>query len=745
MALFQPNVREVRPIVTQHKGVQDDTASRVLAAGYEVGRGAYAGYQQAKLVGEEGHVSSVSPTQDYGSVVSAPQEGMVGPVAELNRELDLTRIASARKQGSISAERAKALVNIRLRESINNNPMLADDLRRRAEAFLGDMGTGGTGSNSLFTPSAQEEEDAFIRRQELKANVDFANRARLSGYTPQQLLEIEYEASESARAQREIEDTARLDSMNERTLRPKFSQVINGSALAINGAMVSFAEQRAGGLLQPNDIVQLSTMIRAKASEIRRGIEMHREHIGDNTDKYLNRIDNWQEQQIALVSEPDYAKFATKMRTQVQDVAMANALQNDPQAYAIRQLYGDAGSELLLRVRSNPELANVLSAIDQNFHGIQSLGNMDSLATLGEGSSIYLNTLRAISGQPPSTATGGPVTSRDVPDPAAVTVVAQAIVRDVLGFSAAEPESVQKLKEESEQYLIRESANDLRSLAPYVSDYSVRQRAMSNPKIQEQLSEAVARYADNLIIEASKGQFDPTLFNVSVRDAEEVRNAAVLSGSSYVPSVAIPGGGSNPSTFSFDSGVSVKVNEQAILPDISSSLMGDSDTRVVDARRQASQIRMMYGIANTYPNLKFEGKPLREWLDTNLMSAKFKIAAEPAPEPAPEKNDVVSVYQRGVKEGWDRDKLFNELVDAGADREELAKSWGYSPTVAEEGITEEEMAAEPPRPISSITEEEASKIKAAPTIRAKIAIIEQLGFESNEDVESILNQFQSLR
>lgn len=101
----------------------------------------------------------------------------------INETLNLTQIATARQQGLITADEAKARVNVALKESVNRLPGLESELRRRATSFFG----GGTGRGGALSETAAEKfsrerkERDIIARDDLAREVEFsATKAALA-------------------------------------------------------------------------------------------------------------------------------------------------------------------------------------------------------------------------------------------------------------------------------------------------------------------------------------------------------------------------------------------------------------------------------------------------------------------------------------------------------------------------------------------------------------------------------------
>lgn len=87
----------------------------------------------------------------------------------IDRELDLTRIAELRKAGSISGAKAAALVRVKSKRMIQQNPFLADKVRQEVRSFFDD-GVGSTAAKFFKDEVTQEQREiAELRAESVKA------------------------------------------------------------------------------------------------------------------------------------------------------------------------------------------------------------------------------------------------------------------------------------------------------------------------------------------------------------------------------------------------------------------------------------------------------------------------------------------------------------------------------------------------------------------------------------------------
>jgi len=83
---------------------------------------------------------------------------------DLDKELNLTQIAAARKQGKISAAEAETRANVALKEATNRLPGMADEFRGRVSSFFGRGGR----ASSAFSLTAEEKKDAKLEMNVLE-------------------------------------------------------------------------------------------------------------------------------------------------------------------------------------------------------------------------------------------------------------------------------------------------------------------------------------------------------------------------------------------------------------------------------------------------------------------------------------------------------------------------------------------------------------------------------------------------
>lgn len=130
----------------------DTSDAELLGAIGKTAIEAYRGYEDARL---EGFMDSDTPESvTLAGVKEDPKTGIV--TIEPDTDLNLNKIAAARKQGNISAAAAKILVQAAVKEASNRMPGRAAEYRKQAAAFFGDFGPG---QDLLDTSTKQSDAD----------------------------------------------------------------------------------------------------------------------------------------------------------------------------------------------------------------------------------------------------------------------------------------------------------------------------------------------------------------------------------------------------------------------------------------------------------------------------------------------------------------------------------------------------------------------------------------------------------
>ena len=699
MPVFQPDVREVRPVVNVSRGVQDTATNSALQAAWGVAKGALSGMARAELTGAEGHVSSVTAEDKYGTIVSAPQEGLEGPVAELNRDLDLTRIANARRQGVISADRARALVNIKLRQAINANPMFADDLRKRAESFLSDVSGSGM---SIFEPTQREKEDAYIREQQLQAAVEEDIEAQQAGLSVEELRTYKHQKIRADYAELRIQELENQDTLNFREFRGAVGEIMVANQTDVLGYIT--AASRVGGF-NPDEKRQAITDINMRAQQMRRFVDRNRGKMSrEDASAMVEEIDGWREGAIELVENEDIAAVLAKQREASENAVTMAGLQRFSTISMLNRTGGQAFVEIGLKAMSDPKYNTVMRRIDPTWEAL--------LSSDIEGANRYLgNMLRRIGGYEPLPGSA----AYQIPSEEATTALAAQVATGELALTDSDQQSIQDTKDKAHKYLFDQAVDDSRTFDIYTRSYKAYKDVMASPDLQRGLKSAVQARVMSLRNRMLTGRHNPNFVNIEFDtvthrpSVDESRPGDVIrtGGPAVVPKVR------------------VTLNEAAVQAE-TDRLMIEEQLSPAAARARAleqvdlNEVRSLYEVASVYGGLSMEGKTIKEYLDESL---------------APRETEPRQSRRQQEQERREANRERLEQIPEADVRASGNVTVRETPTA---GLTQEELSAEPP---NEITPEQADRIKGAKTFDEKVNIIREIGIK-DEDIENLIVYFR---
>ena len=355
MATFDPRMPEVQAHISVTPGVQDDTASRVLAAGWEVGKAAWQGKAMADLVGAESHEDNVSTADQYGAF----EYDSEGNPLSLAIDTDLTKIANARKQGRLTAGRARAQANMRIREAINDNPMFAREIAERGQRFFGNV-LGGSGGGSVLEPTNEEKLEEKLHNQmvtDLAKEELTANQLSMDVATYRQYQRAEYLLDFNAK---QLEGNQKLNQVEVQR------GVSSAQTLAEQDLMtrLTVARQTHGDLLAEPVRQELRSSVLHHRNTMIAAVNRHRADVGGTEATAIEQnLERWADNMIELIDSGNVEAMAEAGLSHTETMAKLQTWQEMPTVVRLFAVSPELGKMHLDILTSSPARLDLLAAV----------------------------------------------------------------------------------------------------------------------------------------------------------------------------------------------------------------------------------------------------------------------------------------------------------------------------------------------------------------------------------------------
>lgn len=699
--MFQPDVREIQPIVSVRQGVQDNSLSTALQAGADMYQGFRSSQVRADLRGEEGHVQDVSTDTDYGAIVTKRQERDYtfttpeGEEAEqtysvprdtLNKELNLTRIASARKQGRISGSHALALANANLRQAINKNPMYADELRKEAETFFAEMGLGGSRGGTgggFFGPSEQEAAEARAQQQRRDALVALEMKAYEEGTTVEGLREANRRITQGKLAKARMEELSMQESLNAREFGSLLGEAKNGHTIELEAILT---RPDMVGRIGPEQMPMIRNEIARRANDMRAGINAARGKIPrTEVDAYLSSVASWETSMRQMAEDNDFQTLMANKKTTLNDSIAFNFMTHVPFLHGMHQIGGQAGFEFAIEALQNKEMMGLLKDLNPAQAKLFDIMDDESMTTYF-GSIINSINRRDFS----------PIqTEPSVMTPTPETVDATALNLLNGRINVGSDESAAELRKNSATHVLNLGKEDGRAFRPFLENYKLYTEVRDNPETQKQFLQAFQYRVNSLGAMVQNGDLDPTAFVVEGPGGIDVEASPRARGRTDV------------------SGITPRI-----------TVTRDPNRRVLFegrlSRNMLKELSDLYSAAAAFPGLQVNGKSL-----TEVLNQKLGRSDTLTPQVGRELS-TTTVPPR-------REGSFSASTDVAADLQSVGINLG-TPAPAPTGsndLSEEEMAVEAPNSEEIKARYDAAKEAGATTTQLRDLLI-QLGIPTEE-------------
>ena len=590
MATFDPRMPEVQAHVSVTDGVQDDTLGRVVGAAWEVGSAAYIGKKQADLVGAETHMDNVQQADVYGAIEYAPHtadllEGEGMPIG-LAIDTDLTRIANARRQGRITSSRARALVNAKIREAINDNPMLADALQKRATRFFAnELGGGGQGSvgGNILNPTEEEQLEQKLMEQNAVAFADEQREA-------EQLLMTVEELRVYKRQKLEHDRNKMLLESRETLTMPEVTRGTSSSILEAETDMLTRIHEmrtESGGRLNEAQRDELRQEALLHRNKIVHGIGRHAHDVGiDNADKLTANVRRWYDDIEELIDTGSAEHLAEAALDNVELMSKLNLWGTMPQIMAAAQ----AGPEFLdwtLTYMGDTFKAQALASINPQLsafltHGIAAIEGFDPQAHMAPymgQAAAHLGGVRPL--YPPGMPPGSDDTLETTTDHMAANITAD---------GQATPTALERLAA---------LAEDTPASVAAINTTRFRNQLEQNPTLRAQTEAVVQNAVNSIERKITSGEYNLDFINIQEGEIGIGNRTRRGRRTTTIPGIEV-----SPRIETVQTRRGSRTTWQQTHPNMT------------DPREQAQALQSLYTAAEMHPDLTVNGQPIRQYLDS---------------------------------------------------------------------------------------------------------------------------------
>ena len=592
--MFDPQVQEVTPHVAITQGVQPaNTLGDALSLATTIGVGVHQGEVMRRLTGAERSAMDVVGEDVYGTFEE--EDGQI----TLAVDTDLTRIANARRTGAISADRARAEVNLRVRQAINEAPMYADAIVKRAERFFGELGgsrSGGVGG-SLLQPTSEERLEQKIHERNVEDLRKEQMEADQLGLTVEDLRRIKRNQFDAENSRIALEHAERMSSVE---FNRRFNEVKVGTTDAIYGAMET-ALEAGGGLLNEEGRTAIRTTVQQQYTQLSVLIDRNAASLGtEEAARQRTALRNWRDDMIGFVDTPNAETVIKAIRdnqSNLIDIEMYGAF---PQVIAVSRVNPELGAALLT-VIADPQFAEQMSIVDPMMRMALRINDMELFAeglapaykALGSGNMSHLNE--------------GPLPLQSNID-MTTTVAAGAVSgREDLG-------------EEGNKNAARFLANRAEEVPSVLSAFATpnaRVRVMQDEEYRDNFLRGFERGVRGTALDIRNNDLlpllnieerEPTPGNRTLQRLGLSRAAEAMEGATFAPRAG---------------NVRVTINEEAYQQRLGD--MRDPFGAVIEQEGQADYVRAsarnlekMIRLAQYYPTLEIAGEPLMDYINRLL-------------------------------------------------------------------------------------------------------------------------------
>jgi len=178
---------------------------------------------------------------------------------DISRELDLTKITRARKQGRITGQEALTRAQASVKRAVNSNPIFADAIRKRAQEFFTG---GGLGSGNIFKQTPEEQLQAALLKQEAVAQQQEQQEARGAGITVSELRSFKGEVLRNQAKSARLSVQEKEGTVSSQVALDALDGDITTTSLNVMGAVQTAIVSQGG--VSPDRKVQIINGIRTQ-------------------------------------------------------------------------------------------------------------------------------------------------------------------------------------------------------------------------------------------------------------------------------------------------------------------------------------------------------------------------------------------------------------------------------------------------------------------------------------------------
>jgi len=630
------------------EGARDDSLSTMLGLGFEVGRGVMAGRAMARLTGAEATADSVQQEDVYGTYTREE-----GEPAQLAIDQDLTRITNARKQGNISAERARALVNIRLRQAINDNPMFTKELTARAQSFFDEIGGGAgrTAGGDILSPTSEEQLETKLEQDRITALNREQLEAEQLGMTVQEyrkrqrhMDDIAYSNAVLEGMTREMEHEQALTDQDRMMQNRDFTRHLGNHRAGVQVELMrdigQYMEER-GGVIDPQTRQGLRNRVQKEFGQMTAWLDMQAAYMdAQETTRHRNALESWRDNIIGTIEEADMESLATTMRDYNNVVADLHVQHELPDLWALGRIDSSL-VERAITLYSNEDKLRMTARFDP----IAQFA-LEFSETAGEG---IPGMMKYRAKQIETIATGSPEARAQLPG--SEEEKDNALDSIELDFISSREEGSDLLEENSWQdfpnILNRQGGVAFNAAATPKTVKKVNK----DPEKQRILTQNFDRYTRAVQSAIRQGNLD--MSEISIRENEFSPREIGRYSDSFLtreywnnrrhgdragPSLIVEAGGPRERRSRLMFGTGVDPHDPRGIQHSAVADYSDEDRGINNI---VSDLQALVNVADAYPNLEVEGQPMRDVLMERLgIGEQTTDSAEPQPDVGTSVQDV---------------------------------------------------------------------------------------------------------